>query len=145
MEPQSPTSATRFAVIACTKAKRSHPAKAVDLYSASPLFRKSREQADGDGLPVLVLSTKYGLIDGQLVIAPYERTFETMTPQDRRDWDALVDAQVDHFCVDRQISEVVFLAGTSYREAVRSRFEGRGVRTSVHPRWRAICDEAFGR
>ena len=143
-ESSGPTSqSVRIAVIACTKAKLRHEARAVELYSASPLFRKSLDQAVADGLRILVLSTKYGLIDGDVIIAPYERTFEAMSPADRQAWDQLVDSQVTHCCQEAAIREVVFFAGTAYRDAVKAMWERRGVRTSVHPRWKAICDEVF--
>ena len=135
--------AERIAVIACTKAKLRHEARAIELYSASPLFRRSVEQAVADGLRIWVLSTKYGLIDGDVIIAPYERTFEAMSPADRQAWDQLVDSQVTLCCQEATIREVVFFAGTAYRDAVKAMWERRSVRTSVHPRWKSICDEVF--
>jgi hypothetical protein len=132
-----------IAVIACTKAKLRHEARAVGVYSASPLFRKSVDQAVADGLRILVLSTKYGLIDGDVIIAPYEPTFEATSPADRQACDQLVDSQVAHRCQEAAMRELVFFAGIVYRVSVKAMWERRGVRTSVDSRWKAICDGVF--
>lgn len=45
----------RHTVIACTKQKQLMPAKAIELYDASPLFRLSVEIAQREGLRIFVL------------------------------------------------------------------------------------------
>ena len=140
----SDSAVARVAVVACTKAKLRRRAPAIEMYSPSPLFQKSCDQARAEGLPIVILSTKYGLVDAQEVIDPYERTFAAMTPTERQEWDRLVADQVATLCEGQSLKEVVFFAGTEYRNSVQPLFAARGVATRVHPRWRAICDEVFG-
>ena len=42
------------------------------------------------------------------------------------------------------ITEVVFLAGSDYRQPVVPVLQKRGVKCRVHPEWTAICAQVFG-
>lgn len=61
-------------LIGCTKAKRSEPAAARDLYDLSDLFRRRRQYAEAAGVPWAVLSARHGVIDPDQVIEPYDFT-----------------------------------------------------------------------
>jgi hypothetical protein len=41
------------------------------------------------------------------------------------------------------VTEVVALAGTDYLQALRAACTSLGIRVSIHPDWRTICDTAF--
>jgi hypothetical protein len=69
-------------VIASSKTKLNRAAPAIDLYTG-PLCRTSVEVAKSEGLPILVLSTRYGLLDPTEIIEPYELSYEAMTPSER--------------------------------------------------------------
>lgn len=133
----------RLAIVACTKAKLRHPAPAAELYSPSRLFTLSLAQVQSDGLPYMILSTKYGLVPPERELEPYELSLKDMSPVQRQDWDQMIGRQIDEVVERSRIREVVFLAGAEYRDSVRHLLERRGVGTRVHPRWQAICDAAF--
>ena len=63
------------------------------------------------------------------MIAPYERTLNTMGVADRRAWAARVAAQLAEAVPD--LSRVVFLAGERYREFLARHLADRGVEVSV--------------
>ena len=105
---------SRIVLISCASKKREHRAKAADLY-ISDLFRLSlafartlRPQA------LFILSAKYGLVDPEGEIEPYDVTLKTMSAAAVRTWADEVftslqrqtDVEADHF---------IFLAGDKYR------------------------------
>jgi len=68
----SPTQTPPDAIIlGCVKTKRASPAKAKDLY-VSPMFAKRRRYAESSGVPWFIFSAEHGIIDPELVIAPYD-------------------------------------------------------------------------
>lgn len=95
--------------------KRSHRAKAKDLY-ISTLFKlniKYARKLNPDN--IYILSAKYGLLDLEQEIEPYEQTLNTMPSNEVKQWASRVIDQI------KQISSVeettfVFLAGEKYRK-----------------------------
>ena len=140
-----PSQLSRVAVIACTKVKRSEPARAIDLYDRSPLFRLSVDAARKDGLRILVLSSKYGLVDSDALLRPYEVDLPKMSPADRASWQQTLNHQARELLADQGVREAVALAGAAYRQALRAACTPLGIRVSTHPEWRTICDGAFER
>jgi hypothetical protein len=69
VNPGSQPKPKPVAIIACTKQKRRGTWPAVQLYDTSELFRESVRTAQADGLPILVLSTKYGLVEAHESLA----------------------------------------------------------------------------
>lgn len=136
---------SKVAVIACTKAKRRTAAPAIQLYDRSELFRLCVATATSDSLPVLVLSSKYGLVEPDAVLDTYEVDLAKLTPSERSTWQALVDRQAQALIPGRGFKEVTCLAGKEYRQAMHAACAALGVRVVTHPRWRALCDQAFGR
>lgn len=63
------------------------------------------------------------------MIAPYERTLNTMREADRRAWGERVAAQLSEAAPD--LSRVVFLAGERYREFLARDLTSRGVEVSI--------------
>ncbi len=58
-------------ILGCVSSKRSSPAKAKDLY-VSPMFAKRRRYAESTGRPWFIFSAEHGIIDPEVVIAPYD-------------------------------------------------------------------------
>ena len=58
-------------ILGCVKTKRSSPAKAKDLYVSS-MFAKRRRYAESAGIPWFIFSAEHGIIDPEVVIAPYD-------------------------------------------------------------------------
>ena len=68
----SPTERLTDAIIlGCVKTKRAGPAKAKDLYVSS-MFAKRRRYAEACGVPWFIFSAEHGIIDPEVVIAPYD-------------------------------------------------------------------------
>lgn len=115
-------------LVSCVSQKRNHACEARDLY-VSDLFRKARRFAEASGCQWFILSAEHGLVTPNQVIAPYERTLNTMGVADRRAWAGWVAAQLTEAVPD--LSRAVFLAGQRYREFLTRHLEGNGVEVSV--------------
>lgn len=102
--------APRIGLIACTKSKLSRPAPARELYSASDLFRKASAYCDAHLDGWFVLSAKYGLVEPDRILAPYDMTLKTMPTPERRLWGTQVAEQL------RRLGEVTLEAhaGAAY-------------------------------
>lgn len=123
----SPSGSTVY-LVSCVSQKQDHACEARDLY-VSDLFRKARRYAEASQCPWFILSAEHGLVPPGQVIAPYERTLNTMGVADRRAWSERVAAQLAEAVPD--LSQVVFLAGKRYREFLARHLADRGVKVSV--------------
>ena len=115
-------------LVSCVSQKRDEPSPARDLY-VSDWFRKARGYAEASGCPWFVLSAEHGLVAPDQVVAPYERTLNTMPVADRRQWASRVLAQLDEAVPG--LAQVVFLAGERYREFLAGQLRSRKVTVSV--------------
>jgi len=97
-------------LIACCKTKSNYPAKAINLYQ-SALFKKSVAYADKFGLPVYILSAKYGLISGERTIAPYNLTLNDFNKNDLNLWGKRVGIDIVNTFNNKTL---VCLAGENY-------------------------------
>ncbi len=102
-------------LISCVSKKQPHKAKAKDLY-ISPLFRKNLAYAQKlKPDAVYILSAKYGLLDLEADVEPYDLTLNNMPVGEIKAWaknvleqlSAKTDLRQDHF---------IFLAGAKYRK-----------------------------
>jgi hypothetical protein len=75
------------------------------------------------------LSAEYGLVAPDRVIAPYDRTLNTMPIAERRAWAQRVSKQIQ--AAMPRLSHVVILAGERYREFLANHLTERGVVVSV--------------
>ncbi len=104
----------QIVLISCVKRKGGRRAKAQNLYE-SDLFRKSLAYArllSPDA--IYILSAKYGLLDLDVEIEPYDETLKTMAIKDVRVWAERVIHQlqkVGKLAEDR----FTFLASERYR------------------------------
>ena len=115
-------------LVSCVSKKLPHPAPARDLYT-SPLFCKARSYVERTGCPWFVLSAKYGLVDPDEVIAPYDLTLNTMRVADRREWASGVLAQLAPHL--KNVGAVTFLAGQRYLQFLEAPLRSRGLDVSV--------------
>jgi hypothetical protein len=72
-------------LVACAQQKAHEPASAKELY-LSPWFRFARAYAEKLGGPWRILSAKYGVIDPETVVAPYDLRLSELPAAARRDW-----------------------------------------------------------
>ncbi len=90
-------------------------AKAQDLY-ISPLFKMNLDYARMQHPDAIyILSAKYGLLDLEKIIEPYEQTLNTMKIREVKDWALDVIDQMQGK-INFQNDEIIFLAGERYRK-----------------------------
>jgi cytoplasmic iron level regulating protein YaaA (DUF328/UPF0246 family) len=109
--------------ISCVKNKMDCPCVARDMY-ISDLFKKSLSYAkqSHESATVYILSAKYGLLELDEQIEPYELTLNTMNKGQRKEWANKVLTQ----CKEKGISfdeETIFLCGKKYREFLMDEFK----------------------
>lgn len=109
--------------LSCVSKKRNYSCPASDMY-ISDLFKKSLAYATKitDHTNVYILSAKYGLLELDQQIEPYELTLNIMNKKQRKEWANKVLMQ----CKDKDISfdeEAVFLCGEKYREFLMKEFK----------------------
>lgn len=100
-------------LVSCVSKKADTPQKAKDLY-ISDLFKKSLAYAcslEPDG--IFILSALHHLLPLDEVVAPYNKTLNTMRVAERRQWAATVLKQLkERF--DLEHDRFVILAGKNY-------------------------------
>ncbi|MCL4418420.1 MAG: hypothetical protein M1308_18845 [Actinobacteria bacterium] len=103
----------RIILISCVKEKLKTPAKAKDLY-VSDLFKKSYRYAQllkpGN---IFILSAKYGLLEPEQIIEPYDETLKTKSSTEIREWSKKVIKALKEK-IDLEKDEVVILTGNKY-------------------------------
>ena len=111
-------------LVSCVSLKRAIPARAKDLYT-SPWFRKARACVEAVGCPWYILSAKYGLVEPNSTIDPYNRTLKTMPVNGRRAW---ANGVIEHLAPRLAgVNSVAFLAGWAYREFLEPELRRRGL------------------
>jgi hypothetical protein len=126
-------------IVGCGAAKLDHEAPARELYTGS-LFVAARRHVEALGVPWLVLSAKYGIVEPDWVLAPYEQTIPKRK-EDLSAW-ALRSASsvvsLSALWVDRERGipdpapnprRFVFLCGVEYARPVALRLETWGYTT----------------
>lgn len=105
----------KVVLISCVKSKLNVPAKARDLY-ISDLFRSALQYAYYlKAEKIFVLSAKYGLLELDQVIAPYEMTLKNMGEPQKRAWAAGVINSLRQK-TDLNKDLFIILAGENYRK-----------------------------
>ena len=120
--------------ISCVKQKRGVSCAARDMYT-SDLFKKSLAYAKQlRPRKVYILSAKYGLLELDDLIKPYNQTLNEISEDKRKAWAYKVCKQ----CEAKGISydeEAVFLSENNYRKYLMQKF-----RNSTAP----LCDKKIG-
>ena len=115
-------------LVSCVKQKREMPAAARDLYIGT-WFEKARAFVEKTGAPWFILSAEYGVVDPAAIVAPYEKTLNTMGVRERREWAARVADQMQS-CLP-PADRVVILAGQRYREFLMQPLRARYAKVDV--------------
>jgi hypothetical protein len=121
-----------WTLVACVAAKHPTPVAARDLY-VSDWFRKARAYVEATGREWRILSALHGLVNPDVVVAPYEKTLAKLDREDRRHWAWNVAFNVrcatplDVWLRPNAPKPVVeILAGELYREPLIEELRGRG-------------------
>jgi hypothetical protein len=104
---------SRFALISCTKLKKEYACPANEMYLESQLFRKAVQFINKQNYDDwFILSAKYGLLDKDTVIDPYDLTLNNMNSVQRKEWSVDVFNQI----VKLKPTHLDFYAGKKYRD-----------------------------
>ena len=106
---------SKIVLLSCTKSKLSEPSEAQDLYSASPMFRKTLEY--GKSLKpdkMFILSALHHLVPLTKVLEPYDKTLKDMPADEKQKWGEEVIKQMKEQGIDLQHDKFVFLTGNEY-------------------------------
>lgn len=116
--------------IARTKKKQDHPCKAKEMYRPSQLFRggwKYAESLKPDA--IYILSAKYGLLNPETIIEPYEKTLIMEKDAQIRRWSIMVANQIKKEGINR-MDHAVFLCGKPYRKYIQNLFPNHSAPVS---------------
>jgi len=105
----------KIVLISCVSQKRAYRSKAKDM-NISTLFKKylafaRRLKPDA----IYILSAKYGLLDLETEIDPYNHSLNNMSAGERRSWSDKVIKQLKQVA-NIQEDHFIFLAGINYRK-----------------------------
>lgn len=104
----------KIVLVSCVSKKNQGPHKARDLY-ASPLFRKAYEYAESlNPDKIFILSAKYHLLDPETIVEDYNKTLNTFSAAERKEWANVVLEQMADAKIDLKNDELIFLAGKKY-------------------------------
>jgi len=105
----------KIVLISCASKKKLEKAKAKDLY-ISLLFKLNLEYAKSlKPDKIFILSAKYGLLDLEEGIEPYDLTLNKIKDKEIKIWADKVLEQLKEK-VDLKQDEIIFLAGEKYRK-----------------------------
>lgn len=106
---------SKIILISCVSKKLGTKSKAQDLY-ISPLFKKNFAYAKSlNPHKIFILSAKYGLVNLNQRIEPYNKTLNEMKNSEIKEWANLILTQMKEiFNLDED--EFIFLAGNNYRK-----------------------------
>ena len=111
-------------LVSCVSVKQPGAAPAKELY-VSPWFHKARMCVEAIGCPWYILSAKYGIVDPDTTIAPYNLTLKSMPVNRRRSWASGVVENLAPLLAG--VNSVAFLAGKIYREFLERPLRERGI------------------
>jgi len=120
--------AKTIALVACVSKKNKRPMVARDLY-ISDWFNKASAYAEANSEKWYILSAKYGLVDPNSVIAPYDETLNNMPIAKRRTWSTNVMQNLRPLL--NKGDHIVILAGMKYREFLVEPLRSAGCQVDV--------------
>ena len=106
---------SKIVLLSCTKSKLDHKAQAQELYSASPMFKKTLEY--GKSLnpdKMYILSAKHHLVPLTKMLEPYDKTLKEMPKEQKEQWANETLRQMKSYGLNLDKDEFIFLAGSEY-------------------------------
>ena len=105
----------KIVLLSCTKSKLDREAPAQELYSASPMFKKTLEY--GKSLQpdkMFILSAKHYLVPLSKELAPYDKTLKEMPKEEKEKWGEETVKQMKQSGLNLQKDKFIFLTGSEY-------------------------------
>lgn len=104
----------KIILVAFGTKKADHACKAKEM-SLSPLFTRAMEYARRQNPDrIYILSGKYGLLNPETVVEPYDPSYNKKNQEERKIWSRHVLAGLTNDGVDLQKDEFVFLVGKKH-------------------------------
>ena len=95
-------------MVSCVSKKNRGTHKAQDLY-VSPLFRKAYEYAESlNPDKIFILSAKYHLLDPEAIVEDYNKTLNTFSSVERKEWTNVVLKQMSKVGINLEQDEIIF-------------------------------------
>ncbi|PFW75837.1 hypothetical protein COL23_13455 [Priestia aryabhattai] len=112
----------RIALVSCTKQKQNYPCEAAEMYVPSTLFKKIMSYIHKSNFDEwYILSAKYGLLERNVIISPYNLTLLTMKAADRKKW---ADNVFENLVKELSPAvDIYFFAGEKYRQYLLPQLE----------------------
>lgn len=116
----------KVVLIPCVSKKQDKKCFAKDMYT-SPLFKLNLEYANKiSPSEILILSAKYGLLELNNEIEPYNETLNTKSNNEIREWSKeILNKLKQKFDIDT--TEFIFLTGDKYRKFIISELKHYGI------------------
>lgn len=106
---------SKIVLLSCTKSKLDKPAQAQDLYSASPMFKKTLEYSKTlKPDKTFILSAKHYLVPLTKILKPYDKTLKNMSWEEKEEWAKEVIQQMKQNHLNLEKDQFIFLAGSEY-------------------------------
>jgi len=103
----------KIAFIGCSKKKRIHKCQAYLMYQGelfiSSLLYCRRHQFDS----IYILSAKYGILELESIIEPYDISLNNMTEKQRKKWSEKIKIQINEKNIE---GEFWFFCGNKYHK-----------------------------
>jgi hypothetical protein len=116
----------RVPLVGCGKSKVAQPAPAGDLY-VGQVFRARKGFVEATGMPWFVLSAKYGLLDPDEVVAPYDLALADQPVSYRRAWGEWVAEQLTLRFGVLTGRHFELHAGSAYTQPLAASLSARGA------------------
>ena len=111
----------KIVILSCTKSKTDHRAPAQELYSASPMFKKTL--AYGKSLEpdkMFILSALHHLVPLNKELDPYDKTLKEMPKDEKEKWGEETMKQMKSAGLDLSKDKFIFLTGSEYLKPFRN-------------------------
>ena len=106
---------SKIVLLSCTKSKLDHSSPAQDLYSASPMFKKTLEYGKSlNPNKMFILSAKHHLVPLDKKLDPYDATLKDMGKDAKDKWGEVVLQQMKTNGLDVNKDQFIFLTGSEY-------------------------------
>jgi len=115
-------------LISCVSKKANVPMQAKNLYT-SDLFRKSKAYVESECDRWFILSAKYGLVEPEQIIHPYNETLNSKSSKEKLSWALSVFDKLKNNV--NANDEIVFIAGENYRKHLIPLLEQMGCTVTV--------------
>ena len=108
----------KIVLLSCTKSKLDKPSPAQELYSASPMFRKTLEYGKSlDPDKMFILSAKHHLVPMTKMLSPYDKTLKEMSADEKKKWADETIQQMKSLNLEND--QFIFLTGGEYMKPLK--------------------------